>query len=198
VTPVVLASKSASRQAILAAAGVTFEAVGSGVDEDAAKADWLARGQGPREVAAHLAQAKAVAVSKTRPGALVIGADQTLDLDGELFDKAESLEAARARLRRLRGRAHLLHSAVAVASDGVLTWSTLESPRLTMRHFSDVWLDGYLARGGETLLGSVGCYLLEGEGAQLFEIIEGDYFAILGLPLLPLLACLRAAGGLST
>jgi nucleoside triphosphate pyrophosphatase len=197
VTPVVLASKSVSRQAILKAAGVPFEAVGSGVDEDAAKAALLARGQGPRQVAIHLAEAKALAVSKTRPGALVIGADQTLDLDGELFDKAESLGEAHARLRRLRGRSHYLHSAVTVARDGVSAWTTLESPRLTMRAFSDDWLDGYLSRGGEALLGSVGCYLLEDEGVQLFERIEGDYFAILGLPLLPLLACLRAAGALS-
>lgn len=197
-TPVVLASKSASRQAILAAAGVAFEAVWSGVDEDAAKADLLARGGSPREIAAHLAEAKALAVSKTRPDAVVIGADQTLDLDGELFDKAENLEQARARLRRLKGRTHLLHSAVAVAREGAPVWATLESPRLTMRAFSDSWLDGYLARGGEALLGSVGCYLLEGEGVQLFELVEGDYFAILGLPLLPLLASLRAAGALPT
>jgi septum formation protein len=198
VTPVVLASKSRSRQGILRAAGVPFEAAGSGVDEDAVKAELLARGQGPRDVAAHLAAAKALAVSGTWPGAIVIGADQTLDLDGELFDKAESFEEARARLQRLRGRAHWLHSAVAVARDGAPLWTTLESPRLTMRAFSDEWLEGYLARGGETLLGSVGCYLLEGEGAQLFELIEGDYFAILGLPLLPLLACLRGAGALPT
>jgi septum formation protein len=198
VTPVVLASKSASRAAILTGAGVPFEALGSGVDETALKVRLQAVGAGPRQVAAELAAAKAAAVSAQRPGALVIGADQTLDLDGELFDKAEDLAEARARLGQLRGRTHALHSAVAVTQDGAPVWRSLQSPQLTMRAFSDAYLDGYLARGGEGLLSSVGCYQLEGEGAQLFERIEGDYFAILGLPLLPVLSFLRAAGALPT
>jgi septum formation protein len=194
VKPVVLASKSQPRAAILAGAGVAFEIVGSDVDEAEAKDRLLKDGAGPREVAAHLAEAKALKVSAARPGAIVIGADQTLDLDGALFDKAETLAEARERLRVLRGRAHLLHSAAVAAEDGVVVWRTLESPALHMRDFSDDFLDGYLARGGEALLASVGCYQLEGEGAQLFERIEGDYFAILGLPLLPLLNFLRLKG----
>lgn len=197
-TPVVLASKSASRAAILAGAGVAFEAVGSGVDEDEVKSRLLEAGESPKEIAAQLAEAKAVKVSAQRPGVLVIGADQTLDLDGSLRDKAESLEEARRRLLELRGREHLLHSAVVVAENGVPAWRAIESPRLVMRDFSDLYLDAYLARAGEAALGSVGCYQLEGEGAQLFERIEGDYFAILGLPLLPLLRLLRRKGALST
>jgi septum formation protein len=197
VTPIVLASKSASRQAILRGAGVPFETMGSGVDEDAAKAQLLAAGVGPREVAEHLAEAKAVAVSKALPGAIVIGADQTLDLDGALIDKAETLGDGRNRLRRLRGRSHLLHSAVAVAQHGAPIWNYVESPRLTMRAASDTFIDGYLTRHGEALLGSVGVYQLENDGAQLFDEIDGDYFAILGLPLLPLLRLLREKGALA-
>jgi septum formation protein len=197
VKPVVLASNSASRAAILRGAGVAFETMGAGVDEDAMKTALLAEGAGPRQIAERLADAKALKVSAARPDALVIGADQTLDLDGELFDKAENLAEARSRLLALRGKTHQLHAALTVAEAGVATWRCLEAPSLTMRNVSDSYLDGYLARGGETLLGSVGCYLLEGEGAQLFERIDGDYFAVLGLPLLPLLAVLREKGALA-
>jgi septum formation protein len=196
VIPVVLASKSASRAAILRGAGVAFEALGAGVDEDAHKAELLAQRADPRTIAKRLAEAKARRISTQRPDVLVIGADQTLDLDGALIDKAENLDAAAVRLRALRGKAHSLHSAVVVARGGTIVWCTIESPRLLMRDFSDAYLEGYLARGGPALLGSVGCYLLEGEGAQLVERIEGDYFAVLGLPLLPLLAVLRREGAL--
>ena len=197
-TPVLLASRSASRAAILKGAGVAFETAVSGVDETAAKERLLAAGADPKAIAARLAEMKALAVSAARPEALVIGADQTLDLAGRLYDKAESLAEARERLLELRGQTHLLHSAVVVARAGASVWRVIESPRLTMRAFSDAYLDSYLDRLGETLLGSVGCYQLEGEGAQLFERIEGDYFAILGLPLAPLLGCLRDAGVLPT
>lgn len=196
--PIVLASQSRSRAALLSGAGVAFDAKRSGVDEDAAKARLLAAGEGPREVALRLAEAKALAVSETHPAAVVIGADQTLDLAGVLRDKAQDLAEARRRLLELRGREHLLHSAVAVVEDGAVTCRILESPSLRMRDFSDAFLDAYLARNGQAALGSVGCYQLEGEGVQLFDRIEGDYFAILGLPLLPLLAALRAAGALGT
>jgi septum formation protein len=189
----ILASTSSARRAVLEGAGVAFEAVRPGVDEDAAKAELLARGAGPREVAEALAQRKAVAVSKDRPG-LVVGADQTLDLDGRLYDKAEDLPAARARLSELRGRTHQLHSAVAVAEGGQAVWAQTVSATLTMRDFSDEFLDDYLAREGAAALGSVGCYRLEGPGVQLFEAIEGDYFTILGLPLMGLLELLRARG----
>lgn len=195
-TPVVLASRSVSRAAILRAAGVAFETVSAGVDEAAMKVGLLARGLGPRQVALALAEAKATAASAARPDAIVIGADQTLELDGRLVDKARDRAGARVRLAALRGKAHALHAAVVVAQAGVAAWSTIESPRLTMRGFSDAFLDGYLDRGGDGLLGSVGCYLLEGEGVQLFHKIEGDYFAILGLPLLPLLGELRSRGAI--
>jgi septum formation protein len=189
----ILASTSSARRAVLEGAGVAFEAVRPGVDEDAAKAELLAKGAGPREVAEALAERKAVAVSKARPG-LVVGADQTLDLGGRLYDKADSLAAARSRLAELRGRTHQLHSAVAVAEGGQAVWAQTVSATLTMRDFSDAFLDDYLAREGPAALGSVGCYRLEGPGVQLFEAIDGDYFTILGLPLMGLLELLRARG----
>ncbi len=194
---VTLASQSASRSAILSGAGVVFDKVSPGVDEAAVKAGLLAEGASPRDVADALAELKAVKVSRARPG-LVIGADQTLDLDGALHDKAASLEEARDRLMTLRGKRHRLHAAVVVALDGAPIWRTLESPALTMRDVSDAWLDGYLARNAEAALSSVGCYYLEGEGAQLFEKIDGDYFSILGLPLLGLLDLFRRYGVLGT
>ncbi|HEY1749999.1 MAG TPA: Maf family protein [Caulobacteraceae bacterium] len=195
---IVLASKSRSRAAILSGAGVPYETEDSGVDEAALKARLLAQGATPRDVAERLGEAKALAVSARRPGDIVVGADQTLDLAGQLFDKAADVAEARARLVAMRGRGHALHGGLVVAEGGAVVWRTTETSRLWMRGFSDAWLDGYLARGGEALLGSVGCYLLEGEGAQLFERIEGDYFAILGLPLLPLLAFLRERGAIGT
>ena len=196
-TTVVLASQSASRAAILRAAGVAFQTAAPGVDEGAEKRMLLAAGADPLKIAERLAELKAIAVSAARPDALVIGADQTLELEGALHDKAESLAEARERLGALRGRRHALHSAVTVARDGTSIWRTTQSPRLAMRVFSDAFLDAYLARNGEAVLGSVGCYHLEGEGAQLFEAVEGDYFAILGLPLLPLLSFLRREGALA-
>ncbi len=192
-TEVILASGRASRAQILKAAGVPFEAVSPGVDEAAAKQSLLAEALGPRDVADALAELKAVKVSARRPG-LVIGADQTLDLDGVLFDKADSVEEARARLRALRGRRHRLHAALVVAENGEPVWRTIESPTLSMRPFTDAFLEAYLARQGEAILSSVGCYHLEGEGAQLFDHIQGDYFAILGLPLMGLLDFLRRRG----
>lgn len=197
-TPIVLASKSPSRQAILRAAGVPFDVMGSAVDELAAKTRLLADGHGPREIAHHLAEAKAVAVSKALPGAIVIGADQTLELDGALLDKVLTMAEGRARLRQLRGKSHRLHSAVVIAQHGTPIWRCLESPRLVMRAASDTFIDAYLTRHGEALLGSVGVYQLENDGVQLFEAVEGDYFAILGLPLTPLLNLLREKGALAT
>jgi septum formation protein len=191
---IVLASASAVRARLLRDAGVAFTAVSPGVDEDGVKAELLAAG--PRAIATRLAAAKALAVSAA-PGDLVIGADQTLELDGALVDKAASLSEARARLEALRGRVHTLHAAVALARGGTILWRGLASPVLTMRDVSDAFLDAYLAAEGEGLLGSVGCYRLEGRGVQLFAAIDGDYFAVLGLPLLPLLTALRDAGGLA-
>lgn len=195
---VILASTSAARRALLTAAGVVHEAMSPGVDEDAAKVALLADGATPREIADALAELKAVRISARRPGALVIGADQTLDFDGRLFDKASTLDEARARLRLLRGQSHRLHSAVVVARDGQPIWREVPSARLTMRPFSDAFLEAWLARQGEAVLGSVGCYRLEDEGVQLFSSIEGDYFTILGLPMLGLLDLLRRHGALET
>lgn len=195
-TRIVLASGSKARAAVLSAAGVTFEVAVAGVDEAAMKAGLLAQGNGPREVADALAELKAVRVSRKQPGALVIGADQTLDLDGQLFDKAESMVEARDRLQHLRGKTHKLHSAVVVARDGEVIWREVPAARLTMRPFTDEFLDAFLERGGESLLGSVGCYRLEDDGVQLFSRINGDYFTILGLPLMGLLDLLRRYGAL--
>lgn len=188
--PVILASKSAARRAVLEGAGVPFESAVAGVDEDAVKASLLADGAKPRDVADALAELKAIRISAKRPG-LVIGADQTLEFEGGLHDKVETVQAARERLLLMRGKPHQLHSAVVVAKDGVPIWRELDSATLVMRDFSEAFLDEYLRIEGEAALGSVGCYRLEGPGAQLFSRIEGDYFAILGLPLLGLLELLR-------
>lgn len=191
-----LASKSTARRAVLDGAGVAYEAAGSGVDEDAVKTELLAKGAGPRAIAEALAARKALAVSAQRPG-LVIGADQTLELDGRLYDKVETLSQARTRLRELSGRPHQLHSAVVVSEGASVVWRGTESATLAMRHVSDAFLEDYLKAEGDAALGSVGCYRLEGMGVQLFERIEGDYFTILGLPLMGLFAFLRERGVLS-
>ena len=190
---VILASKSAARRAVMTGAGIDFEVQVSGVDEHVLQAQLLAQGASVSPIAEALAEQKALKVSQSVPG-LVIGSDQTLDFEGRLYDKAETLEAARERLQTLRGKSHQLHSAVVVARAGEVIWREVVSSTLTMREFSDAFLESYLANEGPEALGSVGCYRLEGPGAQLFSKIEGDYFAILGLPLLGLLDLLRAHG----
>jgi len=192
---VILASTSPTRAAILKGAGVSFERLAPNVDEGEVKARLTLAGEGPLAIARALAAEKAGAVAQG-DDALVIGADQTLECDGGLMDKASSLAEARANLICLRGRGHLLHSALALAQGGEIVWRGEESARLLMRRFSDEFLDDYLAGEGGQVLTTVGGYALEGRGAQLFERIEGDYFAILGLPLLPLLAALRVRGAL--
>jgi septum formation protein len=196
VSALILASRSPTRRAVLEGAGVPFEAVGSGVDEDAAKVGLAAKRATPRQVAEALAEDKALAVSVSRPE-LVVGADQTLEFQGRLYDKVETLEDARARLKTLRGKPHQLHSAVVVAQGGAVVWRETQSATLRMRDFSDDFLESYLAAEGEAALDSVGCYRLEGIGVQLFSKIEGDYFAILGLPMMGLLDLLRRRGVLS-
>ena len=189
---VVLASVSAGRRMLLEGAGIRFTAIAPGVDEAAVKVE--VAGADAATLAAVLADRKALAGSVRMPGALVIGGDTTLACEGRLFDKPDDIAAAGEQLRFLRGRTHELHSAVAVARDGVVVWRHIAAARMTMRAFSDAFLTHYVAACGESLTTSVGAYRLEGPGAQLFERIEGDYFTILGLPLLPLLAWLRTAG----
>lgn len=185
----ILASNSATRKALLAGAGLRFETSPAQIDERALEAELL--GKAAEAVARRLAEAKALDVSWRRPGATVIGGDQVLAFAGELLHKPADLAAARAQLDRLRGKLHHLHSGVALARDGELLWSEAHSARLLMREFSDAERDEVLALEGDAVLGSVGAYRLEGPSVRLFAAIEGDYFTILGLPLLPLLTALR-------
>lgn len=188
----VLASASPTRRRLLAEAGIDAEARPAPIDERAVEAPLLAAGATPRDIAVALAAAKALAMSEAVPATLVIGADQTLDLDGERMTKPSDMEAARQQLLQLSGRAHRLHSAIACARGGTILWQHVESPTLTMRAITSDVVARYLASVGEDALASVGAYQLEGRGIRLFERIDGDFFAILGLPLLPLLAFLRA------
>ena len=194
-TPLTLASGSSIRRAILEGAGLEFAVVRPTTDEAAIKAALLADYVSPRNIADALAEAKAVGVSQTVDG-LVIGADQVLEVDGRLFDKPRDLREARERLEYLRGRDHRLLGAVVVAEAGRATWRHVAETRLSMRAFSDAFLDAYIEAEGEALLASVGAYRFEGPGAQLFSRVEGDFFAVLGLDLLPLLDYLRLRGAI--
>lgn len=194
---VILASSSASRIALLENAGVPFETIPPAVDEDEAKSALKAEGADAAALAAALADLKAESVARRWPERLVIGADQVLVCDGEFYDKPPDRAAARHQLLALRGRMHVLATAVCVWQGTTRQWGQVESAQLWMRPFSDAFLDRYLARAGDEVLGSVGAYRIEGLGVQLFSRIEGDWFAILGLPLLPLLDHLRAQGALA-
>lgn len=189
---IILASASYSRRQLLEAAGVGFRAMPAGVDEAAIKRRHDPRERGFGELAVQLASRKALAVAGRHAGALVIGADQVLVFDGEAFDKPDSIETARAQLLKLRGETHSLETAVACATGKDVLWSHVDAPRLTMRTFSSSQLETYLAGQGQAVTETVGGYRIEGPAIQLFESISGDYFSILGLPLLPLLGFLRA------
>ena len=190
---IILASGSKSRRAVLTAAGVVADCVPPNIDEEGAKSAMRQEGLPVREQAMTLAEIKARKVSATRPG-LVIGGDQMLSLGDQAFDKPESLERAKDHLRRLSGRTHVLETAIVVFESGAPVWRHLARPKLTMRPLSEAFIDSYVEKIGAPLLSTVGAYQLEGLGAQLFSEIEGDYFSILGLPLLPLLDYLRVRG----
>ena len=194
---IILASGSASRRALLAGAGVTAQSIKPNVDEDSAKAAMRGEGKKVRDQAMQLAEMKALKVSRAQPG-LVIGGDQMLNLDGEAFDKPKDLAGAKAHLQALSGKAHHLETAIVIAENGQFVWRHLARPKLTVRMLSDRFIDQYIETCGEALLRTVGAYQLEGPGAQIFSKIEGDYFSILGLPLLPLLDYLRVRNVLPT
>ena len=189
-----LASASAPRQAMLRDAGVEFAVAPAAINESALMKDLLAEGFEADAIALALAEQKAVTVSRRGSGEIVLGGDSVLALGAELIGKSHSLAALRALLLKLSGKTHQLISAAALARDGRVFWHHTARARMTVRALSEEFIDNYLAREGEALLGSVGGYHFEGRGAQLFESVEGDYFSILGLPLLPVLAQLRAQG----
>lgn len=191
---VILASTSAIRRKILEGAGVAYEAMRPEADEDALKRDFLAQGYDGAALSVALARAKALSIAA--PGALVIGADQIMEMDGALFDKPRSMREASERLERCAGRAHRLINAIAVARDGAAVFETTDSVTLHMRTMTRTEIKTYLAEAGEEVLASVGAYQVEALGARLFERIDGDYFAVLGLSLFPLLRFLRSQGAL--
>lgn len=190
--PLVLASKSSVRRALLTAAGVSIEIDPADLDERAVET--ASSSQQPGAIAALLAREKASLVAGRHPGRLVLGADQVLTLDGRRFAKPYDRAAARAQLRALSGRSHELHSAVAFAQNGSVRFEAVSVARLTMRAFSDQFLELYLEGAGNAATDSVGAYQVEGLGIQLFERLDGDYFTILGLPLFDVLAFLRRDG----
>ena len=192
---IVLASQSSSRRALLQAAQVPFEALSPGVDEEAAKEALRADGLDARALADALAELKALRVSRRMPGALVLGCDQTLSLsDGEMIDKAVDRADAERILKLLSGKVHHLHSAAVIVMNGEPIWRHIERVRMTVRPLSDAFIASYLDSDWDQCRWCVGCYRIEGPGAQLFSRVEGSQFAIQGLPLLPLLDFLRIRG----
>ena len=192
----ILASKSPFRAMLMRNAGLAFSQQAARVDERIIEQTLEDTGTTPADLALILAEAKAVEVSGRNPDALVIGSDQTLSLGDEVLHKAATKEEARRRLLKLQGHTHQLNSGVVLARNGQAVWRHLSIARLTMRSLTPEFIGRHLAATGEKILGSVGCYQFEGEGLQLFEAIDGDYFTIVGLPMLPLLAELRKIGAI--
>ena len=192
----IIASASSIRLSLLRSAGVEAEARPVRVDEEAIRLTVEAEGAHPRDIADTLAEMKARKRAEKDPEALVLGCDQVLDFDGKAWGKAETVDAARAQLQRLRGETHRLLSAAVVYDRGEPVWRHVGEVRLTMRSFSDAYLESYLSRNWDSVRHAVGCYKLEEEGARLFSRIDGDYFTVLGLPLLPLLGWLADRGSI--
>lgn len=195
--PIVLASASSSRRQLLENAGLVFEARAAAVDENEVKKSLAAEGASVLQTAETLAELKAGRVSREYPGALVIGADQMLDCNGTRFDKPCDRDQAAGHLKALSGRTHTLETSVCVIRDGERLWHHNETAHLTMRAFGEDFIARYLDLAGESVLSSVGGYCLEGYGVHLFARVDGDYFTILGLPLLPLLGYLRDRGAIA-
>ena len=191
----ILASQSVSRRRMLDEAGVTFDYMPSHIDEEALKESFRSQGLGARPLADALAEIKALRLSAQTPGAFVLGCDQTLELeDGAMLNKAQDRAEAAAILRRLSGTSHKLHSAAVICEEGNAVWRHIETAKLTVRALSNTFIDSYLDAEWELCRACVGCYRIEGRGAQLFSRIEGTHFAIQGLPLLALLDFLRVRG----
>lgn len=190
---VILASGSRARYSLLKSAGLAFTVIPADVDETAVRETLMSDNPeiDPIDIADVLARVKGEAVSAANPDSLIIAGDQVLALGPEIFSKPTDIESARECLKKLRGQTHQLHSAVVLAENGEVTWAHVETADMTMRNFSTMFLSEYLVKAGDAVCHSVGGYQLEGLGIQLFEKIDGDYFTILGLPLLPLLAELR-------
>jgi len=193
---ILLASASEIRLALLAAAGVTAIARPARIDEQAIRAAMEAEGASPRDLADALAEMKARKISEKNPSALVLGCDQVLEMNRRTFAKPETPAEARAQLQSLRGQTHRLLSAAVLYENGQPLWRHVGEARLTMRAFSDAYLDDYLARNWDSIRHSVGCYKIEEEGIRLFSAVQGDHFTIQGLPLLPLLAYLATRGAI--
>lgn len=187
----ILASSSASRQMLMRNAGLTFRAIPADIDERAVDARLEQEGASPDRIAVELAKAKALSVSLTHPDALVLGCDQTMSLGSRIFHKPKDMTEAHSHLMSLSGKTHRLNCGAALARNGEILWEVVTIADMTMHEFDTAFVSRHLQRVGEKILSSVGAYQLEGEGVQLFSAINGDYFTILGLPLLPLLTKLR-------
>lgn len=194
--PLLLASKSFGRQLALRQTGIPFEAHPAEIDEREIERRVAREGGGPDDIVAALSRAKALKISRQFPHALVVGADQAASCAGKIFGKPADMAAAKGQLAFLSGRAHRLHSGVALARGGAILAETAVHADLTMRALTEEFLDCYLTRVGDAVLGSAGAYQVEGLGVHLFDRIDGDHWTILGLPLLQLLALLRQAGAL--
>jgi len=194
--PLILASQSPFRRMLMENAGLTFQTQAADLDERAAEAALAAHNPTPQAIAEALAIEKARDVARRNPGSLVIGSDQTLSLEGLVFHKPADMAEAKSHLMAMSGKTHSLNCGIALVRDGQTLWSHVSIANLTMRPLSESFVERHLDRVGARVLASVGAYQLEGEGVQLFERIDGDYFTILGLPLLPLLAKLRDLGAI--